>query len=193
MNTQDLRLIRRMAELMPIKDSIPSEKSQIDELDFSKVITFITTRDVLKEVAFYYLLHNKVIDYVKVFTAETIKDIYVNVHPDYKSFHEVSSPIIVILLGTELYNKQMITILNIFVDNFLREPHSKSLIFAFKGTQQEFLNKYKNASERGVLNSGKDIALIKVAPEKKIVVVDKPVQDKKNTTKSKTTNINFEV
>jgi hypothetical protein len=167
MNTQDLRLIRRMAELMPLKDPITTEKNQIDKLDFSKVTTFITTRPILKEVSFYYLLHNQVIDYVKVFTAETIKDIYVNVHPDYKSFHEVSSPIIVIFLGTELYNKQMITILNIFVDNFLRDPHSKALIFAYEGTTQEFKDKYKNAKERGILNSGKTISFTQLTSKSK--------------------------
>ena len=162
MNTQDLRLIRRMAELMPLKDPIVKEKSQIDKLEFSKLTTFITSRPISRELSFYYLFHNQVIDFVKVFTAETIKDIYVNVHPDYKSLHEVSSPIIVILLGTEVYNKQMITILNIFTDLFLRDPHSKALIFSYEGTVQEFKNKYKNAQERGILNTGKTVSFTQI-------------------------------
>ena len=163
MNIQDLRLIRRMAPLMPFKDPITKEKSQIDKLDFSKITTFITHRPVSRELAFYYLYHNKVIDFVKLFTAEEVKDIYVNVHPDYKSFNEVGSPIIVVLLGKELYNKQMITILNLFVDTFLRQPCSRALIFVYEGTSQDFKNKYKNAQERGVLNSGKTISFTQTA------------------------------
>lgn len=167
MNTQDLRLIRRMAELMPLKDPITAEKSQIDKIEFSKVTTFITSRPISKELSFYYLLHNNIIDYVKLFTAETIKDIYVNVHPTYKSFHEVFSPIIVILLGKELYNKQMIVMLNIFSDLFLREPHAKALIFAYEGTVQNFKEKYKDAQGRGILNTGKTISFTQLISKSK--------------------------
>lgn len=159
MNTQDLRIVRRMAELMPLKDAIKKEKTQINKVDFSKVTTFITPKPISREIAFYYLLHNNIIDFVKVLTAEAIKDIYMNNHPTYKSFHDLSYPIVVVLLGMELYNRQMITILNIFEDMFLSEPNSKALIFVYEGTVQDFRNKYKNTQERGILNTGKTVSL----------------------------------
>ena len=157
LNTQDLRMIRRFAPLMPMRDPIIAEREVIDIKKFTKVTTFITTRNIIKELAFYYLYHNKIIDYVKVFTAEQIKDIYVNVSSEYKSINDINYPILVILLGEELYNKQMVTILNILVGNFLRSPISKALIFAYKGTKQEFEDKYKNVKVRGDLNCGQII------------------------------------
>lgn len=158
---QDYRLIRRMAPLMPIEDALLNERGQIDALDFSKITTFITQRPIIKSLAFYYLYHNKVIDDVKVFTAENIKDIYFHEHADYKSFYDFNAPIILITLGTEMYNQQMITILNLFVENFLAYPKSKALIFGFIGTSQDFKFKYKDAQDRGVLNSGKTVVITK--------------------------------
>lgn len=154
LNTQDWRLFRRFTELTPLRDNILSEREVIDEKPFSKITSFITSRPIQKELAFYYLMHNNVVDCVKVFSAEDIKDIYFNNHTDYKGFHDVGSPIYVILLGKELYNGQMINILNIFVDNFLRNPKSLALIFIYQGTKQEFDFKYMNTQERGVLNAG---------------------------------------
>ena len=170
LNTQDLRLIRRMAALMPFNDPITKEKLQIDTLDpqFSKITTFITSRSIAKELAFYYLYHNKVIDIVSLFSAEEIKNIYFNNYPGYSSIDEVGSPIVVILLGKELYNKEMVNILNLFVDHFTRLPQGKALIFIYEGTNLDFKSKYKNAQERGILNSGRTLSLNK-APKSKTI------------------------
>jgi hypothetical protein len=168
LSIQDKRLVMRMADLWPLQDKLVKEIPQINAIpEFSKVTTFITQRPILREVAFYYLYHNKVIDYVKVFTAENIKDIYFHEHPDYNSFYEVGVPIVVILLGTEMYNQQMITILNLFSDNFLSNANAKALIFCFEGSMQEFKNKYKNVQERGILNTGKTFSLTKTSLKSK--------------------------
>lgn len=167
MNTRDLRIIRRMASLMPLKDSLEREKPQIDKIEFSKVTTFITGRPILKEVIFYYLLKNDCVDYVKLFTAEEIKDIYVNNHPEYKSLYDISCPVVVILLGKEVYNKQMINILNLFEEAFCRNPSSRCLIFGYEGLVSEFKNKYKNAQDRGLLNTGKTVSLVAVGKSSK--------------------------
>ena len=156
---KDIRVARMMKELMPLSNPLNKERAQLDRVEFSKITTFITPRPISRELAFYYLIHNHIIDFVKLFTAEEIKDIYLNLHPDYGGLNDVSSPIIVVLLGKELYNKQMITMLNILVDNFSRWPIGKALIFVYEGTTQDFKFKYKNAQERGVLNSGKTISL----------------------------------
>lgn len=163
MNVQDLRVIRRMSALMPIKDPIKREMVQINKLDFSKHITFITPRSISREIAFYYLYHNGIIDFVKLFTAEEIKDIYFGTHPDYKSLLEIMCPTVVVLLGKEMYNKQMVSILNIFVDHFLSLPSTKSLLFIYEGSLQEFKNLYKNAQERGILSTGKTVHLTNTA------------------------------
>ena len=168
LNKQDLRLIRRMAELMPLNDPITKEKPYIDKLEFSKITTFITPRSIAKELAFYYLYHNQVIDYVSVFSAEEIKNIYFDNYPGYKSIDEVGTPIIVVLLGKELYNKEMINSLNLFVDHFTRLPQGKALVFVYEGTNQEFKNKYKNELERGILNSGKTLSFNRAAKVKAV-------------------------
>ena len=154
LNKYDLRLINRFTELTPVKNPILSEREVIDKKPFSKITTFITSKPIQKELAFYYLYHNKIIDFVRVFTAEEIKDIYFHNHKDYNGFSDVGSPIYVILLGKELYNGQMINILNIFVDNFLRDPISKALVFIYQGIREDFDSKYNNAKERGILNYG---------------------------------------
>jgi hypothetical protein len=100
---------------------------------------------------------------VKLFTAEEIKDIYFGTHPDYKSLLEIMCPTVVVLLGKELYNKQMVSILNIFVDHFLSLSSTKSLLFIYEGSLQEFKNLYKNAQERGILNTGKTVHLTNTA------------------------------
>lgn len=162
LKTDELRFVRRLTELTPLRDNILAEREVIDEKPFSKITSFITSRPIQKELACYYLLHNKVVDTTKVFSAEDIKDIYFHSHPVYNGFHDVEYPIYVILLGKELYNGQMINILNIFVDNFLRNPKSLALIFVYQGTKQEFDFKYMNTQERGVLNAGSIIQTDKV-------------------------------
>ena len=73
--------------------------------------------------------------------------------------NELVSPIFVVLLGKEAYNKLMISILNIFVDNFSRNMLSKALIFTYEGTKQDFDYKYKNLQERGILNCGQLVTI----------------------------------
>lgn len=160
MNVQDLRLVRRMAELMPIKDPLKKERTQIEKIEFSKVITFISKRPVLHEIAFYYLYHNKIIDFVKVLSAEEIKDIYFKNHTEYSSIYDIQYPIVVVELGNELYNKQMVTILNVFEDTFLKNPLSKALIFLFNGIRKEFDCRYESTQEISMLNAGKIISMI---------------------------------
>lgn len=169
-NDQNLRLISRMYALMPIHTPITSERLMIDSLDpqFSKITTFITSKPIAKELAFYYLTHNKIIDIVSLFSAEEIKNIYFNNYPGYSSIDEVGSPIVVILLGKELYNKEMVNILNLFVDHFTRLPQGKALIFIYEGTNLDFKSKYKNAQERGILNSGRTLSFNK-APKSKTI------------------------
>ena len=155
MDVQSLRLIRRMAELMPIKDPIKKEKLFIDkECPWSPLTTFIVSRPVLKEVVFYYLLHHNQVDYVRVFTAEEIKDIYMSRHPEYESIHEVKTPYVVVLLGGEVYNKIMIDILNLFSEAVMKGDHFKGFIYAYHGNKKEFALTYCNAQERGLLNIG---------------------------------------
>ena len=84
MDAQSLRLIRRMAALLPISDPIKKEKIFINKnVIWSPLTTFISSRPVLKEIVFYYLLHFNQVDFVKTFTAEEVKDIYMNKHPEY--------------------------------------------------------------------------------------------------------------
>lgn len=155
MDAQSLRLIRRMAALMPIKDPIKKEKLFIDkECMWSSLTTFVVSRPVLKEVVFYYLLHHNQVDYVRVFTAEEIKDIYMSRHPDYESIHEVKAPYVVVLLGGEVYNKIMIDILNLFSASVMEGDHFKGFIYAYCGNKKEFALTYCNAQERGLLNIG---------------------------------------
>ena len=156
---QDKRLMRRMMELWPLRDPIIKERESLDKMKFTKVTTFVVDRAISREISFYYLLHNQVIDFVKVLTAEEIKDIYLGNHPDYSSMNELVSPIFVVLLGKEAYNKLMINILNIFVDNFSRNMLSKALIFTYEGTKQDFDYKYKNLQERGILNCGQLVTI----------------------------------
>ena len=191
----DLRMINRLTELTPLLDPITVEREVVDDLEhpFSKITTFITSRPIQKELAFYYLYHHKVIDFVKLFSAEDIKDIYFHSHKEYDGFHDIGSPIYVILLGKELYNGQMINILNIFVDNFLRNPISKALIFVYQGTKKDFDFKYRNAQERGILNTGMIVETDKAAVSIKSTRGRKP-GSKKESIKQKdddyTTGVN---
>ena len=77
---QDKRLMRRMMELWPLRDPIIKERESLDKMKFTKVTTFVVERAISREISFYYLLHNQVIDFVKVLTAEEIKDIYLGIH-----------------------------------------------------------------------------------------------------------------
>ena len=159
MNIQDTRLIYRMREILPIKESIPMERTQIDTIPYERLITFITNRPIIKEIAFYYLFKNKKIDFVSVFTADDIIHIYFGTHPDYKNSQSITSPIIVIILGLEMYNKELITILNMFTEQYIRKSETSTLIYAYQGTTTAFNLKYKNTSDRGVLNSGTVVIL----------------------------------
>lgn len=159
MNTSEYWVMRRLAPLMPINDPLEKERPQIEALEYHKIITFITQRPISREVAFFYLLSHKMVDFTKVFTAEEIKDIYMNNHPEYKSIYEIVSPNLLILLGKEVYNKLMISILNLLVDSFTRNPTSKTFMFGFTGLSKDFKEKYMNAQERGVLTTGKVILL----------------------------------
>lgn len=159
LSTQDLRLLRRVVELLPIKDISSEEKEIINKVEFTKVITFITNKPIWREIAFQYIVHNNIVDFVKVFSAEDIKDIYFKQHSVFNSFSEIHWPIVVVLLGKELYNKQMVSIMNLFIDQYLRYTKAKSLIFVYEGTASGFSSLYNNAGERGILNSGKIITL----------------------------------
>ena len=118
MDTGDLRLIRRMAPLMPLSDPITQERVLLDRTDFFKIVTFIVTRPIEREVAFYYLLKHNVVDYIKVFSVEELISIYFNHNDDYKSLEEIRSPVFLVILGKEVFNAKGITILNNFVDYF---------------------------------------------------------------------------
>ena len=159
MNIQDTRLIYRMRELLPIREAIPMEREQIDTIPYERLITFITNRPIIKEIAFYYLFKNKKIDFVSVFTADDIIHIYFGTHPDYKNFQSITSPITVLILGLEMYNKELVTILNMFTEQYIRKNETSTLIYAYQGNSISYNHKYKNTSDRGVLNSGSVVIL----------------------------------
>ena len=159
MNIQEVRLMSRLSCLLPLKDPIIKEREQIDNLGWEKHITFITNRPIRKEVIFYYLLKNKVFDYTTILTAEEIKNIYFHSHHKYDTFNDIDSSIIIISLGIELNNKEMINILNLFIDECLERDDVKAIILIYQGTERDFNLKYKTVSDRGVLNTGKLVVL----------------------------------
>lgn len=166
-NIQNNRVIWRMKELMPLKDKIKKEQEYINEnVEWSSFTTFILSRPVWKEVVFYYLLHFNHVDHVKVFTAEAVKDIYMNKHPEYSSIHDVHAPYIVVVLGGELYNRQMINILNIFSDAVSSSGSFKGFIYVYCGTEKEFANIYCNQQERGLLKIGTRIVVCSDKPKR---------------------------
>lgn len=160
MNTQQMRIALRFSQLMPLKNEIEQEKKFINEnVAWSPFTTFISPRPVLKEIVFYYLLHFNQVDFVRVFTAEEVKDIYMNKHPDYESIYDIQSPFTVVLLGSEVRNKLMIDILNLFSDAVSRGYNYKGFIYAFSGSEKEFAQTYCNAQERGLLNIGTRVVI----------------------------------
>lgn len=182
MDAQSLRLIRRMAALLPISDPIKKEKAFINKnVIWSPLTTFISSRPVLKEIVFYYFLHFNQVDFVKTFTAEEVKDIYMNKHPEYTSIHDVHSPYIVVFLGGEVYNRIMIDILNLFYTAVSSGDTFKGFVYAYCGDEKDFSKTYCNPQERGLLNIGNRVVIgksTKVTKKTQDSTVEKEVEVK---------------
>lgn len=148
-------LCRRYKDLLPLKYPIKAERAVIATIPFAPVMTFISPKDLYREIAWFYLLHNKILADVKVIHPYEMVDIYLGKNTAVSSIFDINYPVVVFLLGYhELENRQLINVLNQYVAYRLTSNSLKAIVYFYKGKRSEFDYKY-NSRTGPTLSYGK--------------------------------------
>lgn len=161
--SEDLQLsIRRVARLLrpllPLPEQPHPDAAKVERLAHTRHLTLLTAhRQHPRALVFAYLLATRQFYHTACYTAEFLKDVYMGNHAEYSSLSALSSPNTVLLLGDELYNKAMVTILNVYIEQALADPGTKNLVLVYPGLVAEYRRLYHG--ERGTLQAGTLVCL----------------------------------
>lgn len=140
---QQLALMRRYREIMPIVDPLVNERKKILSLPYRKEFLVRSSRDIYKEVAYLYFLNNKLLDYVRVIHVYQLIDVYLGNSQRWSTILQINDPLVVILLGyNEFENKRTNEVLNQYLSYRKDDPLLKCLLVFYKGNELLYDTKY---------------------------------------------------
>lgn len=139
MDSKILKLIRYIKKIMPLRNDLSeSYKKIIEELPTKTVSLFVSSENLSKELAVYYMMTHNSVSYTEYILAEELVDIKFNRGTGNKSCYDYYADVFIIDISSLTKNNMAFSIINSFVKYALNIPTNKCVIIFFKGDRKSY-------------------------------------------------------
>lgn len=139
MDSNILKLIRYIKKIMPLRSDLSeSYKKAVEELPTKTVSLFVSSENLAKELAVYYMMTHNLLSHTEYILAEELVDIKFNRGTGNKSCYDYYADVFIIDISSLTKNNMAFSIINSFVKYALNIPTNKCVVIFFKGNRKSY-------------------------------------------------------